>query len=159
MSCDSEEAAISISCHCGEAATSNCAGCNQAQYCSRPCQVAAWPRHKTRCHAIRQERDAATRLETFRCAWIDEAGSRIGGNIDAFAFANPGHDVHVRIDETIDEFTRGSSFHFAHLSVGDLAEHPAVRYTLMDYVRTKKMDPGMSKIAPPSGTWSITFDM
>lgn len=40
--------------------TSQCSGCRKVFYCSRECQLADWPSHKTACKAAREEKRDAT---------------------------------------------------------------------------------------------------
>ena len=43
-------------CHaCGEDAKSVCSGCRIVCFCSKECQVSAWPSHKAKCKAAKNE--------------------------------------------------------------------------------------------------------
>lgn len=43
-------------CHaCGEDAKSICSGCRIVHFCSKECQVLAWPSHKAQCKASKKE--------------------------------------------------------------------------------------------------------
>ena len=43
-------------CHsCGEDAKSLCSGCRIVCFCSKECQVSAWPSHKAKCKAAKNE--------------------------------------------------------------------------------------------------------
>ena len=43
-------------CHaCGEDAKSICSGCRIVYFCSKECQVSAWPSHKRKCKAAKKE--------------------------------------------------------------------------------------------------------
>ena len=46
---------------CGSSSASNlCSGCREAYFCSRDCQVAFWPQHKSYCLSVSAKRDLAT---------------------------------------------------------------------------------------------------
>lgn len=98
---------------CGKVAGQKCSRCQVVSYCGRECQVKHWTTHKTVCVDPRAE-------EKRRASWLIYAGGRISGNIYimvAHKYDTMGSGVvFVEIDETIEEFMKGGSMHFAHLS-------------------------------------------
>lgn len=112
---------------CGNPAGQKCGRCQQVVYCNRECQVKHWPSHKGVCNDPRAE-------EKKYAVWMLMACARISGNVRIMAshrYANVGLGVvFAEIDETIEEFMKGGSMHFAHLSFASADEY-------REYSRTK----------------------
>lgn len=66
---------------CGEAAATRCSRCHVDWYCSRKCQVQAWPAHKALCAVIAEEsktQEAAGTASVPASAVGAEAGAEAG---------------------------------------------------------------------------------
>ena len=59
--------AVGRRCSCGHHASLTCAQCAEAHYCSKSCQVKAWPTHKQDCPEIKEVKEAEVRARVWRC--------------------------------------------------------------------------------------------
>ncbi|QYB17460.1 zinc finger MYNd domain-containing protein [Pacmanvirus S19] len=96
---------------CGVLAKFKCARCKQVAYCKKDCQIKNWPQHKVNC--------TVKTPESIRAEFIQQANNRIAGNILIMAAHNYEKYslgvIFTEITETIEEFMKGGSTHFAHL--------------------------------------------
>ncbi len=142
-----------------------CGRCERAPYCSKECQVAHWAVHKRTCVTPAQCKKG-----------IEMAIQRIIGNIIVMLshYSMEGRPmVVVRIDETIEEFTKGDcTVHIAHLSCVEIppsaapSPHsctPAATFVFKNFTTEVDLNipPGRPMKAPQytGGIWSVVFDM
>jgi hypothetical protein len=155
---------------CAAPAESSCGRCGRVPYCSRKCQLDDWPSHKKTC----LDSGGMTVVQARHRKFIEHANKRLIGNIMILAAhsARPAEGqtihFHAQIDETIEEFTSGSSFHFAHLSAAVApGTEPQVVYTLKGYTQTlpielihlDALDQIRHKYPAQTSPWSIFFEM
>lgn len=106
--------------HCGASASLTCAKCKKIKYCRKECQVAQWRTHKKTCRSEEENAAFAKKKQEICETFIVHANSRISGNIFILAshrYSKVGSGiVVVEITETMEEFIKPGSFHFAHLN-------------------------------------------
>jgi hypothetical protein len=132
---------------CRQPADLKCARCLKVHYCARDHQRLHWSCHKDTC-----------KRPISREEFIRDAITKIAGNIHIMRAWYAGEIV-INIPETVEEFVRGDSLHFAHLSMreSDTAEVVLRDYTQeislahIDYDEIKKSNP-----KPPS-EWTVMF--
>lgn len=102
---------------CGKPAPQKCGRCKEATYCSKECQVAAWPEHKKVCV---DKVAAEKKRQEIYANFIIHANARITGNIFIMASHRYKTDgpgiILIEITETMQEFIKGGSIHFAHMN-------------------------------------------
>ena len=98
---------------CKSQARLQCARCKNISYCSKDCQILHWQTHKKTCAA------SVKSPEDIKSNYVKYANNRIVGNIlimAAHRYKTHGRGViFAEITETIEEFMKGGSLHFAHL--------------------------------------------
>ncbi len=140
---------------CGAGTNSRCSKCMIVLYCTRQCQLNDWPRHKIECALTVRQRK-----------FIECAHQRVAGNILIMIAHRLGTcKITARIDETIEEFIKDSSLHFAHLSAAPHTDY-VVTYSLQNFTYSIRIDPGtidleaLKKRYPdPGADWTVYFEM
>ena len=124
--------------HCFKPASDACGRCNvnsRVYYCSRPCQIANWKKHKLVCGKSSEELLQARndKLKLRICMAVE----RILGNIIIFS-AHNACNVQVHVDMTADQFAC-SNLQFARF-VADpsekVADYITIKFVLSDYTET-----------------------
>jgi len=148
---------------CSENASNNCARCGEVSYCGRECQVKHWNVHRQTCG----DKTIGTITQHRRVKRIQE---KIIGNIFIAAshwFESGAGDVVVEINESIDDFMKGGTMHFAYISASGTVCDPDiinVIYKFDDYVHKAVVDLKSVDCAAlrvkyphPEDTWSVVF--
>jgi hypothetical protein len=141
---------------CHLTATNTCARC-PTKYCSRDCQLAHWPIHKSECNGVTQR----------YAKFLEYATLKILGNIKIIAAWNGPGTIEITISETILEFIKPGSFHFACLNWIQDGETTQIRYVLNDYTHTQPFDQLSAEInniikkkhPKPDSDWSVMFNL
>lgn len=132
-----------MKCFCGATAANKCGRCITTAYCSRDCQVKAWPAHKIRCEKFN---DRLTRFTA-------DAVRLIGGD-------NRPHLV--MFGETAAEFVKGDT---THIAMVQQIRSPNTIYAWSDGTTAEIVDgvPVVKKIDLPDSAdfdwWYVPFEL
>lgn len=107
---------------CGKPAEKACAKCQKAMYCSKECQVAAWPLHKIKCQKPPTNEEIAIAKNIYFKSVID----KLSGNVFILSAHNycdttPGV-VFAQIGVPIDDFLHTHE-HFIHLNYSTIENY------------------------------------